>query len=489
MSQTGASADEWVPAKPGTEGVLALGLARVILNGRLRPETAGAAAALIQGWSDGLPQYTPEAVQARTGVPAAKIERLGHELAEFSPAVAIIGGAPLAQTNGLFQALAVNALNALLGSVGEPGGLHFMPQVPLLDKDAPRAPRGRSLQAAAAEINAAGTSPVQVLFLDDGNPAFSTPSAWHVRDALDKVPFIVGFGNFIDETSRLADLILPDHSFLESWIDELPESGALEAVVSLAPPAMRPLHDTRATSDVLLDIGRQLRTPITFPWQTHEDMARAALAGVPAAPSVDTWSDAQKQGGWWGTVPPASARDTDRPSPPVAAATEAEFDGAPAGYPFHFHPYASAGFLDGSLAHLPWLQELPDPITSAMWCSWIELNPRTAQSLGIAQGDIVEIASSQGAVRAPAVILPAIAPDVVAMPVGQGHEAFTRYATNRGANPIAILAPVTERVTGALAWAATRVKVSRIGGPDGSLILFAGELRERPHEETRSTGG
>ena len=53
-------------------------------------------------------------------------------------------------------------------------------------------------------------------------------------------------------------------------------------------------------------------------------------------------------------------------------------------------------FLDGSLAHLPWLQEMPDPMTSAMWSSWVEINPQTAARLDIAQGDIVEIASPHG---------------------------------------------------------------------------------------------
>jgi molybdopterin-containing oxidoreductase family iron-sulfur binding subunit len=64
------------------------------------------------------------------------------------------------------------------------------------------------------------------------------------------------------------------------------------------------------------------------------------------------------------------------------------------------------------------------------------------------------------------------------MPVGQGHRTFTRYASNRGANPVDLLAAVTEPATGALAWAATRVEIARIGPPDGSLILFAGGTRE-----------
>src|SRR5262249_1730624 len=127
----------------------------------------------------------------------------------------------------------------------------------------------------------------------------------------------------------------------------------------------------------------------------------------------------------------------------------------------------------------------PDPMTSAMWSSWVELNPQTAAKLGIADGDIVEVSSTQGALRAPAVIYPGLALDAVAMPIGQGHETFTRYASKRGANPMAILAAVTEPETGALAWAATRVKIARVSGADGSLTMFAGEMRERPHEFDR----
>ena len=70
------------------------------------------------------------------------------------------------------------------------------------------------------------------------------------------------------------------------------------------------------------------------------------------------------------------------------------------------------------------------------------------------------------------------------MPVGQGHSTFTRYASGRGQNPVEILASVVEPETGTLAWAATRVKVTRVGDPDGKLVLFSrrGELREKPHE-------
>ncbi|HUR33609.1 MAG TPA: molybdopterin-dependent oxidoreductase [Vicinamibacterales bacterium] len=475
ITPTGASADEWVPARPGTEGVLALGLAHVILREKLRPAEAGRAGALIDGWSAGLPGFTPEQVSELTGVPARRIERLAKEFAERGPAVAIVGGAPLAHTNGLFTALAVNALNQLAGAVGQKGGLTFTPQL------------ARPAVAAGSTLSqfASGTPP-QLLIVDDVNPVFSAPRALKVKDLLDKVPFIVSFASFVDETSAMADLILPDHSFLEALVDAAPESGSVQAVVSVAPAAMKPLFQTRATGDVLLDVAHKLQKPLDLPWQTYSEMVQAALAPL----GEEAWTAAQKQSGWWGDLPKGAAvapTAADAKATPVTFVSPT-FDGDAAQYPYHFLPYASAAFLDGSLAHLPWLQEMPDPMTSAMWSSWVELNPKTAEQLGIGLGDVVEVASTAGSLRAPAFLNPGLAPDILAMPVGQGHTNFTRYASARGQNPIEILAPVTHAETGTLAWAATRVKVARVGDPDGTFIMFSarGELRENPHEgETR----
>ena len=491
MSQTGASADEWVAIRPGTEGTLALGIAHVIMRDKLQDADVAASAAIPE-WSQGLPDYTPEQVEKATGVAATKVERLAREFAQRGPAAAAVGGTALAHTNALFTAVAVNALNALAGTVGKPGGLIFTPQIDV----AAAAKIGRqpssptSLQQWSADVLAGGAPGVQALLVDGVNPVFTTPRAWKVRDALARIPFIASFGSFLDETSLLADLILPDHSFLESWTESVPESGSAMAVVSAAPPAMKPLHQTRATPDVLLEVGRQLATPLDLPWQTFDEMLAMTLTPLPAmTEGVDTWTDAQEKGGWWGELPPAIRLKPDSTADtrlkPDSTGVESgfsriqpEFDGDPGQYPFHFLPYPSNQFLDGSLAHLPWLQEMPDPMTSAMWSSWIEINPRAAARLGIAQGDLVEITSQHGTLRSPAYLSPGIAPDVVAMPAGQGHANYTRYASGRGENPVELLAPVTEETTGAVAWAATRVKIARAGEADGRLILFAGGMRE-----------
>jgi anaerobic selenocysteine-containing dehydrogenase len=457
MSQTGANADEWVPAIPGTEGALALGMAHVIVKLKLRPGDAAA-----------LSEYTPEEVAKRTGVKAERIERLAREFAEHMPAIAIIGGAPLAHTNGMFSALAVNALNALAGSVS------FMPQPKI------SLPSGASFTKFTKFIGgqlAGPESPAKVLLVHEANPVYGSPTAWRVREALTKIPFIASFGSFIDETSILADLILPDHSFLESWVDDIPESGAGVAVASVAPPAMHPIHQTRSMPDVMLDLSHRLAKPLApaLPWKTYEEMLKESFESV--SPGPDTWKNAKLNGGLW----EIGERGDSPLFPQFPRNSEPQFDGEGTQFPFHFLPYKSQSFLDGSLAHLPWLQELPDVLSTAMWSSWVEVHTETAKGLGLVQGDVVEISSRHGKIQAPLLISPGIAPNVIAMPMGQGHDTFTRFASGRGANPISILAPMIERETGALAWAATRVRISKVKS-DTKLILFAGGMREHPDE-------
>jgi anaerobic selenocysteine-containing dehydrogenase len=496
MSQTGACADQWIPCRPGTEGALALGIAHVILRERLHQGSAQSRAeALIAGWNAGLPDYSPEAVERITGVPAATVARLARELTGGLSA-AIIGGAPVAHTNGLFTALAVNALQALLASGrGEAPLLTFSPEPPARGTTRNQAAPSGSLAALNAFCEALLNDRPQaakLLMIEGANPVFSAPPSARVREALVKAPYIASFSSFLDETSVLADLILPDHAPLESWLDRAPESGSTQMVASLAPPAVRPLYGTRATPDVILALARQLggNVAAALPWESFEAMLQSAfvqLRRLPGGPSADSddqfWSQVRERGGWWSASAPSA-----RPPAPVserapARFVEPSFDGGTEEFPFHFLPYKSQAFGDGSTAHLPWLQELPDVLTTAMWSSWVEVNPQTAERLGIHQGDIVEITSQQGSVRAPAVLSPGIAPDILAMPVGQGHENFTRYATGRGANPLSILAAVTESETGSLAWAATRVKLTRVSGPEpGELILFSGGLSRFPHE-------
>ena len=166
------------------------------------------------------------------------------------------------------------------------------------------------------------------------------------------------------------------------------------------------------------------------------------------------------------------------PSQPVAARA---FAGDAAQMPFMLHVYPSAAFADGRAAHLPWLQEMPDPMTTVMWGSWVEINPETAHKLDIHEGDVLAITSPQGTIELPAFVYPGLRPDVIAIPVGQGHTQFGRYAQNRGANPLRISASALDQASGAVVQTGVRVSAAKTGRFEPLIRFGASDAREH-HE-------
>ncbi|MER3404102.1 MAG: 4Fe-4S ferredoxin, partial [Chloroflexota bacterium] len=129
LSQTGANADEWIPIRPGTEGLLALALAETLVSEGLADAAATAA----------LTSFRAESVAQQTGVPAERIRALARMLAARRPALVLGGDSAAAHTNGLFNLVAIYALNHLLGNVGVPGGVLPNPDPPLDDPSTPAA--------------------------------------------------------------------------------------------------------------------------------------------------------------------------------------------------------------------------------------------------------------------------------------------------------------------------------------------------------------
>jgi hypothetical protein len=113
-------------------------------------------------------------------------------------------------------------------------------------------------------------------------------------------------------------------------------------------------------------------------------------------------------------------------------------------------------------ANKPWLQELGDPTTTVMWNTWIEMNPETAKKLGIEQNDVVNVLSAAGALRAAVYLYPAIRPDTIAIPFGQGHTAYGQFAQGRGVNPVDLLSAKLNEA-GDLAFGGMKVHVEKTG--------------------------
>jgi anaerobic selenocysteine-containing dehydrogenase len=132
-------------------------------------------------------------------------------------------------------------------------------------------------------------------------------------------------------------------------------------------------------------------------------------------------------------------------------------------YPLQLIPSVNASLRDGRHTNQPWLQESPDPLTTIVWDSWVEIHPKKAAELEIQEGDIVEVTGKNGSIKAQAYLFPGIHPDAISIPLGRGHEALGRYAKGYGVNPFQILDAVFDQETGELALHETRVKVSKTG--------------------------
>ena len=150
---------------------------------------------------------------------------------------------------------------------------------------------------------------------------------------------------------------------------------------------------------------------------------------------------------------------------------------------FALQLYPHIYFNDGRHANLGWMQENPDPMTMAVWNSWVEINMQVAHDLGIRTGDLVRLTSPNGSVEVLAVPYPAIHPGAVAVPIGQGHSVYGRNAMGRGRNPLAILAATADPQTGAFAYAATQVTLTKVANaksgyyPDNTTLVLA---QDRP---------
>jgi len=465
MSLTGANADEWIAAQPGTEGLLALGIAHAIVSeGHYRGSDR-------DEWSTALAAYSPSRVSAETDVSEEIILRIAREFSASQASLAIAGGAAAAGTAAVATVVAVNALNHLAGNLGKPGGVIFNAEPAF---SAAAGSRSASLKDMVDLVAAMQAGDVDVLLVHDANPVFALPDDVGFRQAIQNVPLIVSLSSFLDETTDMADIILPTSTYLESWGDDAPDPGVGFPVASISQPVVTTLYDTLSAGDIMLSLARRVggELPIRMRWGSMEEFIKdrwreeyEQRASEGEEQDFEAFWRAALEAGVWGQ--PGGAGDQVAPSSSSTIASISDpvskFAGDENDYPLVLHPYLTATFLDGRGANLPWLQELPDPMTSVVYGSWAELNPVTADELGIREGDVLEVESPAGSVRVPALIFPAIRPGVVAIPMGQGHAAYGRYAEKRGVNPIHIVATLMDDQSGDLAWAATRVKITNTG--------------------------
>jgi anaerobic selenocysteine-containing dehydrogenase len=526
-SLSGSKADDWVAVAPGTEAALALGLAQVIISeGRYDR-------AFVNQYSHGFDEfrrllqrnYTPEKVAAITEVPKEKIVALAREFAQAKPAVALSGWGQGRMQGSIYDFLAVQSLNALVGSLHKPGGVTRTPSVPLapwpevvLDamslegEKEPRLDGASGLQSAlpanlfynfVKNINQGNPYPTQMLWVYEANPTHDLADVKPFIEALSKIETVVSFSSFIDETTQLADLLE----------DVSTPPGLQYAVFGLSKPVLMPRFATIHPGDILIQLAKSLGGGVasSFPWSDYETALKERVEGlaqrgsgrVADEPGVEPWKGGQggniapnydsfddlweklgEHGCWYDTSAAMPSWDSAFKTPSgkfefysqkmrqigirgndltyLPHFEQVEPTGDPNEYPLLLMPYETLIITNGPVANPPFMTKMLFDFELKGNDCFVEINTKTAANLGLKEGDRVALQTERGSLEARVHLTGAARPDVVFIPTGLGHSGFDSYIKGKGVNANAILVAQQDKVTGLATWWGTRVKIYKV---------------------------
>jgi anaerobic selenocysteine-containing dehydrogenase len=526
-----------VPLRPGTEAALALGMAYVIVNSGLHNQE------FVENYCYGfedfededgvthsgfrsllMEHYTLEKVSSITGVTTDVIARLAGEFATNHPAVAVVptevGG--LANGNSLYTAMAVHALNALVGSIDVKGGVlvqRFPELTPWPEVESDRANRrglaqpridgaGRdeiplaysAYQQVAENILDAEPYAINAVILVDTNPVYEVPNQGQFASALMKVPFVVSLTTVPNQSSSHADLILPISTFLEEWSDEFMEGTGYPGV-SLRRPVVDRVHDSRGVGDILLQLAQLIGGPVeaALPFNGYKALVEYRLG------AIDTdWDTFLENGNWsemvyYNAAPGSTAWDDVVGRDRFNAPRDGRFDffsrelyhllqpdddqvclphfALPANleqagenfqeYPFMLISQSLITQAQSWPGILPSIQDCYGLQGNVKWSSWVEISPLAAEEMGVIDGDMVLVESPYGSVQVPARVYEGLWPNAVFMPGGMGHLTSVNWGREEaapnfiGENPRQLVRMGTESVSGCAIFSPQRVRISK----------------------------
>jgi anaerobic selenocysteine-containing dehydrogenase len=462
-TRTAEAADEHLAITPGTDALFLFALAHVLVTEGLADP--GSLADHVNGVEDFAAlakDFPPEAVAARTGIPADDTRRIARELASAQRAAVYGRIGTTTQSFGTLASWLVDVLNVLTGNLDRPGGAMF----PLAA--AGQATGGRPfthgrwtsrvrgmpevlgefpVATLADEIMTPGEGQVRALITICGNPCLSTPHAARLSEALGRLDFMVALDVYLNETTRHADVILPGPSPLaRSHYDVALYQLAVRNVANWSPAALE--------SDVPQEWVTLLRlTGIVAGQGANVDVAALdamVAADVARRAGLDPTAAGERVG-------PERLIDLMLRAGPYDV-TLADLEAAPHGVDFgplaprlpgvlstasgkiELAPepitrdvprlLASLGTGTGSMVLIgrrqlssnnSWMHNIATLVRGENRCT-AQLHPADAERLGLPDGAIACIRSRAGEVRVPVEVTDTVRPGVVSIPHGWGHD-------------------------------------------------------------------
>lgn len=474
LSNTAAKADAWLAAEPGSEADLALAMAQVIIANNRYDQTFGGQSA--QGFDAFTrmvnSRYAPRRVAEKCGIDAARISKIALAFADAKKPLAVYGRGQGQTPGTLKEALAVHTLNMLVGNINRDGGVQIKQPYgyikwPAVAQDSvaatgmktPRADNaGTGLYEAAKNLPhrffgnvAEGTAKIQALLVGEANPCYSLPDSQAVKAALDKIPFVVSFSSFMDETAARADLILPNHIYLERWEDVPVGAGVAQPILGLCRPVTAPQYGTRHIGDALIHIARAMGGTVAdaLAWRDYKACLEETLA--------DQWRALNSKGYIAG--PGASDADTkqftfmDNRLQTAYLSKEAPMVGDATKYPLQLIAFDSIRLASHYTPSSPFMMKTVSDSMLKENDGWVEINPDTAAKQGLSDGQTAVLTTPKGKATVRVHYNHGLMPGLIAMTRGLGHSAYDQFLSGKGANINSLMGSVEDPASGMdMAW-------------------------------------
>jgi anaerobic selenocysteine-containing dehydrogenase len=469
LSNTAAKADVWLAAEPGSEGDLALAMTQVIIaNNRYDKTFGGQSTQEFEAFARMVnSRYTPSRVAEKCGIDAKRITKIALAFADANKPLAVHGRGKGQTPGTLKEALAVHTLNVLVGNINKTGGLQIKQPYgyinwPPAAQDgtaaaglkSPRADNaGSGLYTAAENLPhrffgnvAEGTAKIQALLVGEANPCYSLPDPKTVKAALDNIPFVVSFSSFMDETAARADLILPNHVYLERYEDVPVGAGVAQPILGLCRPVTQPQHNTRHMGDALIQIAHAVGGTVAdaIAWSDYQTCLQETLA--------DQWQALSSKGYIAYSAAGGTAAKTftfmDKSLQTAYLSKEAPMAGDSTKYPLQLIAFDSIRLASRYAPSAPFMMKtVPDTILKEN-DGWVEINPDTAAQQGLADGQAAILTTPKGKAIVRVHYNHGLMPGLIAMARGLGHSAYDQFLTGKGTNINSLMESVEDPASG-----------------------------------------
>jgi len=416
------------------------------------------------------------------------IAALAKDFAGAKKPLAVCGTGQGRNPGKVSEFMAVHALNALVGSINSEGGIWAIEnpdttiQWPEAVKDSTALagtqmsridgagsddyPNSKYLSNRFIEaVNKNTETLVNVLFVYGANPCYTLSDTQSVQKAFEKIPFIVSFSSYMDETAMQADLILPNHVYLERYEDVPYARGFNKPIISLTKPIIKPQHNTRHSGDVVISLAKKIGGTIgdAFAWENYEQCLQETLADKwDAVNENGFWVDETfKTPGWKGAFKTQTLKcdftlnELYSLIPYSALGSQEEF-------PLVLIPYDSMRLASGYIGDPPFVMKTVEDTVLKGNDMLVELNPDTAEKIRLDEGSKALLQTEKGEQKVRIHLSEGIAPNLIAAPRGLGHTGYDRFLSGKGGNVNALIGPLEELYSGHDAAWGTAAKLTKI---------------------------